>query len=55
MRLSIISRVTEIEGGVTCWGRKAKVDKGLQDLHNPSDDVKAELNIIVLSFIQNNS
>ena len=55
MRLSIISRVTEIEGGVTCWGRKAKVDKGLRDLHNPSDDVKAELNIIVLSFIQNNS
>ena len=51
MRLSIISRITEVEGGVICWCCEAEADNSLQDLYNPSDDVKAELNIIVLSFI----
>ena len=54
MRLSIISRITKIDAGVICWGCKAKVDNSLWDLRNPSDDAKAELNI-VLSLIQNNS
>ena len=48
MRLSIISRIAKTEAGVICWGCKAEVDSSLWDLHNPSDDVKAELNIIVL-------
>ena len=42
-------------GGVICLGHKAEADNSLWDLHNPSDDAKAELNIIALSFIQNNS
>ena len=40
MRLSTISRIMEIDGGVICWGRKAEVDNSLRDLHNPSDDEK---------------
>ena len=47
--------ISKIEGGVICVGHKAEVDNSLWDLHNPSDDAKAELNIIALSFIQNNS
>ena len=47
--------ISKIEGGVICVGHKSEVDNSLWDLHNPSDDAKAELNIIVLSFIQNNS
>ena len=39
MRLSIISRITEVEGGVICWCRKAEADNSLRDHHNPSDDV----------------
>ena len=50
-----ISKVGGGGGAVICLGHKAEADNSLWDLHNPSDDAKAELNIIALSFIQNNS
>ena len=39
MRLRILWRIMEIEESVT-----AEADNTLQDLHNPSNDTKAEFN-----------
>ena len=50
MRLSIIWRIMEIKEGI----KSALAHNTLQDLHNSSDDMKAEFNIVLL-FIQNNS
>ena len=46
--------LTIIAWGWVSSGGLAKVDNTLRDLHNSSDDMKVEFNIIVLSFIQNN-
>ena len=43
MRLSIIWRIMEIEEDVTPR-LKAEADNTLRDLHNSSDDTKAEFN-----------
>ena len=44
--------ISKIEGGVICWGHKAEAGNSLWDLHNPSDDAKAELNIIDVKYMK---